>query len=47
MDREGAAQFLPELRRELDAPYGFDGAMEDLMWIGSRHTATDHTSFNP
>jgi hypothetical protein len=21
----------------LDAPYGFDGAMENLMWIGSGH----------
>jgi len=28
--------------RGLDAPYGFDGAMEDLMWIGSGHGYRSH-----
>ncbi len=28
--------------RGLDAPYGFDGAMEDLMWIGSGHCYRSH-----
>jgi hypothetical protein len=27
---------------KLDAPYGFDGAMEDLMWIGSGHCYRSH-----
>jgi hypothetical protein len=28
--------------RSLDAPYSFDGAMEDLMWIGSGHCYRSH-----
>ncbi len=28
--------------RGLDAPYGFDGAIENLMWIGSGHCYRSH-----
>jgi hypothetical protein len=30
------------MTRGLDAPYSFDGAMKDLVWIGSRHCYRSH-----
>jgi hypothetical protein len=41
-DVTGEAGEAGDDARGLDAPYGFDGAMEDLMWIGSGHCYRSH-----
>jgi hypothetical protein len=41
-DVAGEAGEAGDDARGLDAPYGFDGAMEDLMWIGSGHCYRSH-----